>query len=280
MGSSTKLHLTKSLKSSIPMSSPLGLASELEPVAGDVRYFAQSQPQLGTVSLSVEFPSSILYRCTGFLLERKSEEDFANLSLSLVAKPRKDDVPGRSNGSLVVSDVKLPVAVSSSGQEITFQGAKQVYDVRLSSESRTSIDVAPEPPLSARQLQEYQAEQLHCSTCKVVVADLDRASTDRSASVMYRPLPSAHYHELIEAYMCHPSGEFAKQMEEVGQKGFWPSVTEDGSGVVLVGENNLRVDAALVPDWLRMTSSEVVCTSAFHPSRTVLLSLPGIKEGL
>lgn len=216
-----------------------------------LRWSAQTQSQLGVLQLSLEVePQGCLsYPATLDLVSDPGYADLLWMSISSDGKPKgsHEHVTGR---------IKLQLSAPISQYQCTLKLDRPTVDVRLPLRSMQT----PGPPttlaqddhqLSAAEISRFQPSSLQCAFCQCGLVECPDET-------IFRPLPSSHYHELIEAYLCHPSGEFASKMVEINEKGFWPRVdytkgqTLPSCAVFLVGETDLRVDAALATSDLRI----------------------------
>jgi ubiquitin-protein ligase E3 D len=110
----------------------------------------------------------------------------------------------------------------------TFPGKKEVkvqndhYEIKLS--TSPFIPVAPPetlPLLDASQLSTLSPMNFTCSSCSL---PLVHSHTIES----YRDLPSEHWEELVDAWMCHSDQSLHEQITNRG-RGFWP---EPGQALV------------------------------------------------
>ncbi|CAE6344156.1 unnamed protein product [Rhizoctonia solani] len=121
---------------------------------------------------------------------------------------------GKPLGAVEYLDLKLPIAAGVDGREPEHE--------------------LP-PLLDAEQFRTSQATSFACVSCSLpVVHGL------ASGNVRYNDLPSEHWVELLDAWMCHPdqqvSAELAKRAE-----GIWPM-----PGQILVGGGFLLFDSTMV----------------------------------
>jgi len=91
-----------------------------------------------------------------------------------------------------------------------------------SSASPRATDEDLPPLLDAAQLSSANPPSFICASCSL---SLVQASKIRD----YRDLPSEHWAELVEAWMCHSDQKLHDQIVKHGQQGFWP---EPGQGLV------------------------------------------------
>ena len=85
--------------------------------------------------------------------------------------------------------------------------------------------------LSAAELRHLQPKALCCGACDRTVAVL-------SASTVYKDLPSEHWAEMMEVWMCHADPKFTARIAQQTRDGFWPN-----ESTVLVGGSYLLVDS-------------------------------------
>ena len=110
----------------------------------------------------------------------------------------------------------------------TYPGKKEVktqnghYEIKLSTTPFTPVS-PPEtlPLLDASQLSTLNPMSFTCSSCSL---PLVQSHTIR----MYRDLPSEHWEELVDAWMCHTDQRLHEQVSKHG-RGFWP---EPGQALV------------------------------------------------
>lgn len=299
------------------------------------RYFAETQPKLQQLNLSIALDASVLQGNAGFSLSGAGVTGSSNYSqCQLQLSVKRDASDESSNGDAEGSGefpIKLPEECGFPSPIFSkISPAQAIYDFRIpfastsssssSSSPHQSLSHAAIEPFSAKQLQAYQPSSINCSCCSTPLAFLSPSSAPASSSsssnpdseIVYKALPSEHYQELIEAYLCHPSGEFAKKFEQINEKGFWPSyeeisekdssVVESGvpggaqehcngnvrkgsKGVVLVGDRDIRVDEALALEWMKLNPAELVsdpvslpffpiCSSTFTRTKKKDIRLP------
>ena len=96
--------------------------------------------------------------------------------------------------------------------------------------SLASINTVVPHALSASELREVRLEGLCCTSCDREVANL-------SSATVFKDLPSEHWAEMMDVWMCHDDAAFTSRLASRTKDGFWPS-----KGVVLVGGSYLLVD--------------------------------------
>ena len=240
-------------------------------------YLAQHQPHLGVIQISLDVdPTRIKTIDRIVLFTDDNDDNVAWVTLEdnhTEQAIRCQDVPEKAFA------IKLPAPAKGQAVRFNVDAFKTTYEFKLSSRKSPGESPPSQPPLSATELSDFQPEEISCTLCHRSLAVLRR---DGKNGPLFRPLPSPHYQELIEAYLCHPSGEFAKKMDDVGEKGLWPdtvATTEGQREVILVGETELRLDAALVPDQLRGRMTKTSVSAASVPPLSLPSSRSGTKEG-
>lgn len=127
----------------------------------------------------------------------------ANTSLPLI-------LPGR------VAPGKKEIKVQSSHYEIKFS--------TLPTESPTSTSGAePLPLLDATQLSTNRPTSFICASCSLPLVQSAKVTN-------YKDLPSEHWEELVDTWMCHTDQKLHAQAMKHGKAGFWPQ-----PGQALVG---------------------------------------------
>ncbi|KAF8155876.1 HECT-like ubiquitin-conjugating enzyme-binding-domain-containing protein [Crassisporium funariophilum] len=86
------------------------------------------------------------------------------------------------------------------------------------------------PLLDAPQLEAMNPTSFLCSSCSLPLVQSSKVDS-------YRDLPSEHWEELVEAWMCHSDQKLHDQVAQHGKGGFWPS-----PGQALVGGSYILFD--------------------------------------
>lgn len=108
-------------------------------------------------------------------------------------------------------------------------------------------------PFSASELSQLRPLAFLCAVCQAPVVDA-------SGVRRFRALPSEHWHELLEAWMCHQDQALSEEMAAKG-KGFWPKGDEClvGTTVLLFDGDAGRTlevgDVDQVSFWLPVSAS-------------------------
>ena len=131
--------------------------------------------------------------------------------------------------------LSLPVSVYPE-QSLPFTLSDLQLEAKLAAPPSTtpvslaSLNTVVPHALSASELREVRLEGLCCTSCDREVADL-------SFATIFKDLPSEHWAEMMDVWMCHDDAAFTSQLASRTKDGFWPS-----KGVVLVGGSYLLVD--------------------------------------
>ncbi|KDR80336.1 hypothetical protein GALMADRAFT_242712 [Galerina marginata CBS 339.88] len=119
----------------------------------------------------------------------------------------------------------LPTHTTPGSKEVRTQSGH--YEVKLmnqaSSSSLEQNEHTSAPLLDASQLTSINPTSFLCASCSLPLIQSSRVET-------YRDLPSEHWEELVEAWMCHSDQKLHEQVSKHGKRGFWPS-----PGQALVG---------------------------------------------
>lgn len=150
-------------------------------------------------------------------------------------------------GSQICS-LTLPAPVTPGKKEVRIQSAHYEAKIptirhasgsnsQLSDTSRPSRPANPFPvaPLfDATHLHNITPTSFICSSCSLPLIQGTKITT-------YRDLPSDHWEELVDAWMCHADMKLNEEILKKQKEGFWPDV-----GEAFVGGSYLLVDDAAV----------------------------------
>ncbi|KAG9122785.1 hypothetical protein FRC07_000684 [Ceratobasidium sp. 392] len=214
-------------KSAAPRSSPA--VPPLPPAAQmGITYVAEHRESLHMVSLQLRVDG--LPRSAKFEGEVLTGPDQSNLVLQC--------------GSTTLSPLPLPARVPAGRVDLFAASmgrpmvASDYLDLKLTTSPAEGVEELHHdhaPLLDAEQLRACRPSSFVCASCSLPVVNATTSGTTR-----YNDLPSEHWAELLDAWMCHPdqqvSAEIAKRAE-----GFWPT-----SGEVLVGGGYLLFDSSVV----------------------------------
>ncbi|KIJ61613.1 hypothetical protein HYDPIDRAFT_137583 [Hydnomerulius pinastri MD-312] len=133
----------------------------------------------------------------------------------------------------------LPVPVQPGLKEVLVRSGHWEVKVGCSQPGAPSSESEDPPLLTAPQLTSLSPGTYTCSSCSLPLVS--------APPVQYRDLPSEHWEELVDAWMCHPEGQtLTKGGMNGGDKkgggfGFWPTSNE-----ALVGGSYVLFDAESV----------------------------------
>lgn len=126
----------------------------------------------------------------------------------------------------------LPGRVSPGQKDMKIQSGH--YEIKLPTAlpevTTSSNDVHTSPLLDAWQLLQASPTSFICASCSLPLVSLARINS-------YRDLPSEHWEELVDAWMCHSDQKLHEQVSKHGRVGFWPE-----SGIALVGGSYILFD--------------------------------------
>jgi hypothetical protein len=118
----------------------------------------------------------------------------------------------------------LPGRTAPGKQHVRVQGAH--YEIKLAtlpSAGAAPADTYAVPLLDATQLATAAPTSFICASCSLPV--VQSAARVRE----YRDLPSEHWEELVNAWMCHADQKLNAHVMKHGRGGFWP---EEGQALV------------------------------------------------
>lgn len=112
--------------------------------------------------------------------------------------------------------------------------------VPKSSSSIVSMGAGVNHALCAVDLREAQPRALCCASCEREVADLSRVT--RKGQSGFSDLPSEHWAEMMEVWMCHADPTWTARLAQKTKEGFWPSQSTVlvGGSYLLVHENDVK----------------------------------------
>jgi len=87
----------------------------------------------------------------------------------------------------------------------------------------TSPETSSAPLLDATQLTTANPSSFICASCSLPLVQSSKVQT-------YKDLPSDHWEELVDAWMCHTDQKLNERVMKHGKSGFWPE-----AGQALVG---------------------------------------------
>jgi hypothetical protein len=137
-------------------------------------------------------------------------------------------------GSSTSAELDLPVPTITRKIDVKVQSGH--FELKLSTPSAHGSIVPisePLPLLDASQLSASSPTSFICASCSL---PLVQSSKIRS----YMDLPSEHWEELVDAWMCHTDQSLHEQVAKRG-RGFWP-----GTGQALIGGSYILFEESSV----------------------------------
>ncbi|KAJ3715053.1 HECT-like ubiquitin-conjugating enzyme-binding-domain-containing protein [Lentinula raphanica] len=138
------------------------------------------------------------------------------------------------SGSKVSLPLVLPARVVPGKQDIKVQSGH--FEIKLPTLSSSSHSSESGPLLDATQLADANPTSFICSMCSLQLI--------QSSQLAYRDLPSQHWEELVEAWMCHSSQTLNENVIKNGRSGFWPTPDQ----ALVGGSYILFEDSAMAKD--------------------------------
>lgn len=129
------------------------------------------------------------------------------------------------SGVHVSLPVSLPGRTTPGKKEIKVQG--EHYEIKLSTTSPNTNHQDSQPLLDATQLNSASPTSFICSSCSLPIVEATSPSSSSSSPALlsYRDLPSEHWEELVDAWMCHADQKLTEQVSKHAKAekgGFWP----------------------------------------------------------
>ncbi|KAJ4490215.1 HECT-like ubiquitin-conjugating enzyme-binding-domain-containing protein [Lentinula aciculospora] len=138
------------------------------------------------------------------------------------------------SGSKSSPPLILPARVVPGKQEIKVQSGH--FEIKLAALSSLTLPLEPGPLLDATQLSNANPTSFICSMCSLQLI--------QSSKFRYCDLPSEHWEELVDAWMCHSSQTLNDNIVKNGRGGFWPSIDQ----ALVGGSYILFEDSAMTKD--------------------------------
>ena len=191
----------------------LGIKADSELDLANLSYIAEHQENLNAVQVMIH---GVGISTQTDMVLRTDDDKSDQATISLKACPATCmrltlptlTVPGQSI-SLLLQNFHLEARVASIPT--------------ASSPSALSLNTVITQALSASELRELQPRALCCAACDREVANLP-------SNTSFKDLPSEHWAEMMEIWMCHSDPGFTAGISSKAKDGFWPE-----SGMVLVG---------------------------------------------
>ncbi|KIY47523.1 hypothetical protein FISHEDRAFT_45130 [Fistulina hepatica ATCC 64428] len=116
-------------------------------------------------------------------------------------------------GAQVTLPLGLPARVSPGKKNIKVQ--PNCCEIKLPSFNHNASESELPPLLDASQLARAAPTSFICASCSLPLVHC-------GGGLEYRDLPSEHWEELVDAWMCHPDQKLHEQVARHGRQGFWP----------------------------------------------------------
>jgi ubiquitin-protein ligase E3 D len=157
-------------------------------------------------------------------------------------------------GSSTSAELDLPVSIVPGQIDVKVQRGH--FELKLSTPS-TNIPLNPTfdpiPLLDASQLSISNPTSFVCASCSLPIVQSSKISS-------YRDLPSEHWEELVDAWMCHTDQSLHEQVARHG-RGFWP----DAGQALIGGSYILFEESSVVMANLFPAQQPKVSSSDFKP---------------
>lgn len=136
-------------------------------------------------------------------------------------------------GSNTSAELDLPVPTAPGKTDLTVQSSH--FELKLSTNSTdATIPISdPIPLLDASQLSVSHPTSFTCASCSLPLVQSSKINS-------YRDLPSEHWEELVDAWMCHTDQNLHEQVAKRG-RGFWPEPAQAliGGSYILFEESSV-----------------------------------------
>ncbi|KAJ6595623.1 HECT-like ubiquitin-conjugating enzyme-binding-domain-containing protein [Mycena vulgaris] len=127
----------------------------------------------------------------------------------------------------------LPGRTTPGKKEIRVQSGH--YELKLPTlPSSSPSDTTSAPLLDATQLSTVSPSSFICASCSLPLVQ-------SSKILAYKDLPSDHWEELVDAWMCHTDQKLNDHVMKHGKGGFWPDAGQAlvGGSYILFEENSM-----------------------------------------
>jgi hypothetical protein len=170
------------------------------------------------------------------------------------------------SGTMTSVPLLLPARVAPGRKEI--QNLDGHFEVKMAavahSDDTLTSSIAttdPIPLLDATQLTKAAPTSFLCASCSLPLVQSSKVQT-------YEDLPSEHWEELVDAWMCHSDQKLHEQVMKRGRDGFWPT-----PGQALVGASYILFDESAM---VRTNTSQRDPNVSYYTH--YFSSSPGIQE--
>lgn len=230
----------------------------------NLSYVAEHQENLQVVQVLLSIPQTVDW--SAFTAETDVSGLTGPMGQAMVA------LKSSAGGQTACLDLPTPV---TAWQRIVLKDLPSPTEFKLRAERSATahapaLNMVITHALSAPELRRMQPTALACQACDRELADLSTVSStgqwERGAG--FKDLPSEHWAEMLEAWMCHADDGFTNQLTERTKDGFWPV-----EGTVLVGGSYMLVDANDTCQQNLRIDGKVSVSDSVH-----LSSPPGLKR--
>lgn len=152
----------------------------------------------------------------------------------------------------------LPARSLPGKKEVRVQGGHyetKLFTIPLSPSAFSASREDPPPLLDASQLSSANPTSFICASCSLPLVQSSKINE-------YRDLPSEHWEELVDAWMCHTDQKLNEQVARHGQGGFWP---RPGQGLV-GGSYILFEESCMTRNNLHLAEAPKVRSASFPNS--------------
>jgi hypothetical protein len=164
--------------------------------------------------------------------------------------------------------LSLPVPVQLGKQSV--RAVDESFEFRILVLNNTltngsSSSAATPSLMDASQLEQLKPQTFTCSSCPLPLVQSSRIEE-------FKDLPSEHWSELLDAWMCHQDQVLSERLVKHGSNGFWPEEKQ----CLIGGSYLLFDDAVMVKNSLRISEEEIKVRFALPPPS---LCCKDVKEG-
>lgn len=202
------------------------------PASSCIDYFAEYRARLRVIQ--VFLACSAWPKASGSLDLKVGSDD----PRKAIIRMRPWPIGSRKDLSEMEYAIRLPAPAAAQTVDLDVSSLNGEHSFKLQAipnpEAENNQLTPIRPPLSAQELESLRPTSFSCASCDNHLADLPH-------NVTYRNLPSAHWREIADAWLCHPKGgdDFTERYSKKMEEGFWPS-----DKVVLVGLWEIWVDGS------------------------------------
>ncbi|TFK38156.1 HECT-like ubiquitin-conjugating enzyme-binding-domain-containing protein [Crucibulum laeve] len=151
------------------------------------------------------------------------------------------------SGSNVSLPLMLPGKTTPGKKEVKVQSGHYELKLHTVSSSNPQSDAEESPILlGAHELSAAQPTSFLCASCSLPLVLSSKIKS-------YRDLPSEHWEELVEAWMCHSDQKLHDQVMQRSKSGFWPEEGQAlvGGSYVLFEESSMSKNNLFIADEMK-----------------------------